>query len=214
MIKPRPELAALPPYRPGRPPGLEGGDFVNLAANENAFGPSPAAVRALAGLALHRYPDMDGPLLLSQLARTWQVPADGIVLGTGSGHLIKCLAEAFIRPGDLVLTARPTFSLYATAAALLGGRVEQLPGDGHQVDFQAFAALAARLRPRLVFACSPNNPTGDALDGETLAELLTALPADGLLVLDEAYVHFAEEPPDAAALVRAGAPIAVLRTFS
>ena len=214
MITPRPELSALPAYRPGRPAGLEDEALTNLAANENAWGPSPAAAASLAAVALHRYPDMDGPHLLRSLAAAWELREDELVLGTGSGHLIKCLAEAFIRPGDLAITVHPTFSLYASSVALMGGRVSHLPGDGHQVDFRRLPELAGRLGPRLVFACSPNNPTGDTLDEATLDAMLAALPQDGLLVVDEAYVHFARRPPDALARVRQGERIAVLRTFS
>ncbi len=214
MITPRPELSALPPYRPGRPAGLEAEALVNLAANENAWGPSPAARASLAAVALHRYPDMDGPHLLRSLEAAWGLRAGELVLGTGSGHLIKCLAEAFVRPGDLAVTVHPTFSLYANSVALMGGQVSSLPGDGHTVRFEELPELVGRLAPRLVFACSPNNPTGDTLDEATLDALLAVLPEDGLLVLDEAYVHFARRPPDAIERVRQGQRIAVLRTFS
>ncbi len=214
MPEPRPELAALGAYRPGRPEGTAGATLVNLAANENPWGPSPGVARRLLSLALHRYPDMAGEQLLAQLADDWQLGPDELLLGTGSGHLIKCLAEAYVRPGDPVVVCDPTFSLYRADAQLMGGRVAALPGSGHSVDFSGLASFVRRTAPRLVFACSPNNPTGDALDAAQVDALCDALPAGSLAVIDEAYVHFAESPADTLGYVRRGAPIAVLRTFS
>lgn len=215
MIEPRPEVLVLPPYRPGRPEGLPpSSPMVNLAANENAWGPSSAAAERMADVVLQRYPDMAGQALLQRLSRSWGLCAQQVVLGTGSGHLIKLLAEAYLRPGDRVVTTFPTFSLYASDSRLMGAEVRALPGDGHGVDFSRLPQFVREAQPRLVFACSPNNPTGDRMDAQTLAALLDAIAPDGLLVLDEAYVHFASDAPDALAHVRAGSPIAVLRTFS
>lgn len=215
MIEPRPELAALPQYLPGRPEGLaQAASFVNLAANENAWGPSPRALEGMSALAVHRYPDMAGLELQASLCDQWQLRAEEVLFGTGSGHLIKCLAEAYVRPHDAVVVVDPTFSLYRSDALLMGGRVEALPGNGHSVDFSALPEFVRRVEPRLVFACSPNNPTGDALDETTFGALVDALPRHALLVVDEAYVHFADNPADALGHVRRGGPVAVLRTFS
>ncbi|MDA8346822.1 MAG: histidinol-phosphate transaminase [Thermaerobacter sp.] len=214
MLEPRPEIQQLPRYRPGRPEGTGSDPAVNLAANENAWGPSPMVAGCLAELGLHRYPDMAGHQLQGKLSAEWGLASDQLMLGTGSGHLIKCLVEAYVRPGDRVVVTEPTFSLYGVDAQMMGGRVVPLPGDGHAVLFASLPDFVREVRPRLVFACSPNNPTGDAIDEGQLTELIRALPADGLAVVDEAYVHFADKPADALARVRSGEPIAVLRTFS
>lgn len=215
MIAPRPEVASLKPYQPGRPQGFAGADVVNLAANENAWGPSPAVRAALASAGdPARYPDMTGDRLLDVLATDWGVPPASLLLGTGSGHLIKCLAETYLRPGDRVVTVSPTFSLYEQAARLMGATVAALPGDGHAVAFERLPEWVGRVRPRLVYLCSPNNPTGDMAPWSVVEAVLESLGDSGLLVLDEAYAPFAERPPDWRRELAAGAPLAVLRTFS
>lgn len=216
MITPRPEVAALHPYRPGRPVSLDPTvPLVNLAANENNFGPSPAVAEALkAFTGWHRYPAMGGADLVSDLARDVGLSPDQVLLGTGSGNLLKCIAEAFLRPHDRVVVAHPTFSLYAQYARMMGAEVVAVPGDGRTVDWHRWVTVVRDARPRLAFLCSPNNPTGDLAGLEVVSETLHALPDDALLVADEAYVHFADGAPDLLAHVRAGSPVAVVRTFS
>jgi histidinol-phosphate aminotransferase len=134
VIEPRPEVQGLPIYRPGRPGHVSAEAVQNLAANENAWGPSPAAVEAWRrwdGGAT--YPDMGGQILKEALEAQWSVPSSAMLLGTGSGHLIKCLAETYLRPNDRVAAVHPTFSLYAQGASLMGAQVAALPGTGHQV---------------------------------------------------------------------------------
>jgi histidinol-phosphate aminotransferase len=190
-------------------------DGVNLAANENAWGPSPAARAALASaIDPARYPDMTGDRLIDALSTAWVVDPASLLLGTGSGHLIKCLAETYLRPGDRVVTVSPTFSLYGQAARLMGAEVHALPGDGHTVAFDRLPEWVDRQRPRLVYLCSPNNPTGDMAPPTVVQVLLQVLGDTGLLVLDEAYAPFAETVPDWGEALRAGAPLAILRTFS
>ncbi|MGC8487977.1 MAG: histidinol-phosphate transaminase [Clostridia bacterium] len=213
MIQPRPEILNLPPYHPGRPSGVAA--VINLAANENAWGPSPAVADALRrwdGVA--RYPDMDGSVLKHQLAAVWKLPEDTVLLGTGSGHLIKCLAETYLRPGDGVVTVFPTFSLYRQGTQLMGGRLLPLAGDGHHVDFSALPAWVEAAKPRMVFLCSPNNPTGDLASAAVIEQTLTALGPDGLLVVDEAYIDFATRAPDLARWVGRRPPLVLLRTLS
>jgi histidinol-phosphate aminotransferase len=215
VIAPRPEVLSLKPYQPGRPQGFAATNPVNLAANENAWGPSPAARAALATVGdPARYPDMTGERLISVLASAWDVSPASLLLGTGSGHLIKCLAETYLRPGDVVVTVSPTFSLYEQAARLMGATVAALPGDGHTISFERLPEWVARVRPRLVYLCSPNNPTGDMAPLSTVTAVLESLSDTGLLVVDEAYAPFAETEPDWREFLAAGAPLALLRTFS
>jgi histidinol-phosphate aminotransferase len=216
MITPRPEVAALHAYRPGRPVSLDPTlPLVNLAANENNFGPSPAVARALSAFTgWHRYPTMGGADLASEIARDVGLRADQVLFGTGSGNLLKCIAEAFVRPHDRVVVIHPTFSLYAQYARMMGADVIAVPGDGRQVDWNRWVDVVRDVKPRVAFLCSPNNPTGDLADAGVVRETLAALPDDALLVADEAYVHFAQAAPDLLAYVRQGAPVAVVRTFS
>ncbi len=215
MIEPRPEVRALPAYRPGRPSGVAADAMQNLAANENPWGPSPRAVAAWrAWDGGSTYPDMAGQMLKEVLEERWGVPPAALLLGTGSGHLIKCLSEAYLRPGDRVATVHPTFSLYAHGARLMGAEVAAMPGTGASVDWGALAGWVARHRPRLVFLCTPNNPTGDVAPRAAIEAVLAALGDEGLLVLDEAYRDFAAAPPDTVSLAARHPHVALLRTLS
>ncbi len=216
LIEPRPEILSLPPYHPGRPTGVT--PAINLAANENAWGPSPRVATAWQSLmsseAVARYPDMEGLVLKETLGRVWGVPAETLLLGTGSGHLIKCLTETYLRPGDGVVTVFPTFSLYRQNAEMMGGRLSWLPGDGHHVDFSKLPAVVEKAKPRMVFLCSPNNPTGDLAPPRVIEEILSVLGTDGLLVVDEAYADFATTRPELMGTIAEKRSLAVLRTLS
>ncbi len=213
MIEPRPEIMNLPPYHPGRPAGVSA--VINLAANENAWGPSPRVVEAWKSWeGGARYPDMDGLVLKDELSRVWGVSRETLLLGTGSGHLIKCLAETYVRPGDGVVTVFPTFSLYRQSTEMMAGRLLPLTGDGHQVDFSRLPAWVEATKPRIVFLCSPNNPTGDLAPSWIIEETLAALGAEGLLVVDEAYADFASAAPDLPKWIGERRTLAVLRTLS
>ncbi len=215
MIEPRECVRDLPAYRPGRPSGLADEALLNLAANENAWGPSPAVQAAWREMGdLARYPDMAGDYLKTRLQAVWRVRADQILLGTGSGHLIKCLAETYLRPGDTMVDVFPTFSLYAQGARLMGAGRAPLPGDGHAVDFAALPDWIRAHRPRLVFLGSPNNPTGDLVGEDVMRAILEAAGGDALVVVDEAYVDFAEAAPDLMRWVADRSNLALLRTFS
>ena len=215
VIEPRPEVQGLPIYRPGRPGHVSAEAVQNLAANENAWGPSPAAAEAWrrwdGGAA---YPDMAGGILKEALEAQWGIPSSAMLLGTGSGHLIKCLAETYLRPGDRVATVQPTFSLYAQGACLMGALVAALPGGGHHVNWAELPDWVARHRPRLVFLCTPNNPTGDLAPTAVMREVLAALGDDGLLVVDEAYRDFALPEPETTRLLGIHANVVLLRTLS
>ena len=213
MIRPRPALDHLHAYRPGRPPGAR--PDVNLAANENAWGPSPRVSDAILQVGVpSRYPELGGLDLAAALGEHLSVSPAHLLFGTGSGHLIKCIAETYLMPDDPVLTVFPTFSLYAHDARLMGARVMELSGDGHAVPWERLPARVTEIRPRLVFLASPNNPTGDALPPPILDEVLARLPDESLLVIDEAYVHFSNDPAGFTPRILSEERVAVLRTFS
>jgi histidinol-phosphate aminotransferase len=214
LIEPRPEVQKLPRYSPGRGTTIDA-SVINLAANESAWGSSPRARAAwLQWDDGARYPDMAGLMLKERLAARWGVPDARIILGTGSGHLIKCLAEAYLRPGDRVATLFPTFSLYAQGAALMGAQVRRTGGRGHQVHLSELGDLVAAEAPRLVFLCSPNNPTGDLVPAAVLRRVLEVAGPDTLVVVDEAYRDFAEDGPELAAWLDEWPTLALLRTLS
>lgn len=217
-----PGIDLLKPYVPGKPVeevkrelGLT--DVVKLASNENPLGPSPLAIeagrKALEGAAY--YPEGSSPHLVQDLARHWDVPAEWICAGNGSDELIHYLGLAYLHPGTELLTADPTFVRYEAAALLNGAAYVAPPVKDYRYDL---AALAEALTPetRLVFIANPNNPTGTYVSRGELERFLEACPPQTLVVLDEAYFEYADaaDYPDGLDYVRAGANVAVLRTFS
>lgn len=217
----RPELERLPRYIPG----LSAEDVkqqaavepVKLSSNENPLGPSPRAVEAMqrAAWEIHRYPDPACRKLREALSRKWSLPPEQIVVANGGDNLITLLAQVMLGPGQVAVVPAVTFATYEIASRLSGARVEKVPMDGPAIDVDAMArALAAGAR--LAFVCNPNNPTGTMLTAREMERLVESVPDGAALVIDEAYVEFVSRPDcaDGPALVRQGAPVVVLRTFS
>ena len=197
---PRPELAAVDPCVHGSlsDPAREAlglGAVLDFSASCNPLGASPSALRALVGVDPARYPD-DGCLALRRaLAGHLRVPPEGIVAGNGSVELIYLLAAAYLRHGDHVLVVGPTFCEYARAAGVQGATVaywEAREELGFVPDPAGIARAVAELRPRLVFLCNPNNPTGAYLRRAAMEAILAAC-RESLLVVDEAYLPFVED---------------------
>lgn len=199
------------------------GTLVELGSNENSHGPSPAAREAVLDClhALNRYPDPSGGDLKRALAAHHGVGADQIALGNGSHELLMMLAQVFAGPGSDVLASRYGFAVYALAAQAAGANLvlapAHLPGEampyGHDL-----AALAAAVGPRtrLVYLANPNNPTGTWFSTAALGRFLQALPATVLVVVDEAYLEYADAPglESALRLQSAHPNLIVTRTFS
>lgn len=217
-----PHLRLLVPYRPGKPIeevqrelGLT--DVVKLASNENPLGPSPRAVVAMrrAARSVALYPDGSGYALVRALARHWDVPSEWIALGNGSDELIHYLGLAYLRPGDEVLSCEPTFVRYRSAAVLNQAEYVAPPLVDFRYDVRA---MAERLSPRtrLVFIANPNNPTGTIVTRDELDWLLDRVAPETIVVLDEAYYEYVDDPayPDARRYVAEGRNVAILRTFS
>ncbi len=217
-------LELIKPYEPGKPIeeverelGLTG--VVKLASNENPLGPSPAALRAVQEqlARLHYYPDGNCYQLKATLAKKIGIDPDEVIIGNGTDELLTLLTLAYINTDDEAVTAQPTFSEYEFALRLMGGvpRAVPLSGDGFSYDFDAFAG-AVNERTRLVFICSPNNPTGTIVQRKPLEKFLDSLPPGILVVFDHAYVEYATDPahPDGIDYIRQGRPVLVLRTFS
>ena len=206
----RPELLALKPYSSAR---LEAGQAqVMLNANES---PEPAFEGD--ELALNRYPDPQPAALLEKLAIAYGVTPAQVYVGRGSDEAIDLLTRAFCRAGqDAVLISPPTFGMYAVAAGVQGAAVVSVPLDASRdfaLESEAVIA-AARTNPvKLVYVCTPNNPTGGAVPRAEVLRLVEALAGRCLVVVDEAYGEYAEEPSLADALGN-HPNLAVLRTLS
>jgi histidinol-phosphate aminotransferase len=225
----RPAIAGLPAYKPGRNPadlareiGVE--RAVKLASNEVAFAPLPAVVQALATAAgeTNRYPDNGAVVLTAALAERYGVDPGQIATGCGAVMLCQQLAQAYTEPGTSLAFAWRSFEMYPLLAQVAGARAVMVPlkpgRDGGPADTHDLDALAAAIdeTTRVVFVCNPNNPTGTAVRRAELTAFLDAVPADTLVVLDEAYREFVTDPdvPDGLELMRGRPNVAVLRTFS
>ena len=203
----RAEIRALAPYSSARMEAR--GGSVALNANESPWPPPGDA-----GATLHRYPDPQPVALVQRLARIYGVRAEQVLVGRGSDEAIDLLVRAFCRAGvDAVAISPPTFGMYAVCARIQGAAVLEIP---LRADFTLDAdALLARLTPavKLVFVCSPNNPTGGLVPLATIERLAEALRGRALLIVDEAYIEFADAP-GAATLLDRYEHLGVLRTLS
>ncbi|WP_093782928.1 histidinol-phosphate transaminase [Actinacidiphila guanduensis] len=215
----RAELDGIPTYKPGRPPARdEGRPAFKLSSNENPYPPLPGVLEAAAAAAasFNRYPDLACSALTAELAERFGVPAAHVATGTGSVGVAQQLVQATAGAGDEVIYAWRSFEAYPIITQISGARAVQVPLDAGEVhDLDAMAA-AITDRTRLVFVCNPNNPTGTAVRRAELERFLDRVPADVLVVLDEAYREFITDPevPDGVDLYRDRPNVAVLRTFS
>jgi histidinol-phosphate aminotransferase len=219
----RADLAAIPGYVPGRNPadlarelGLP--DAIKLASNEVPYGPLPGVVEAAAAAMResHRYPDAGVLALRVALAERHGLDPARLVTGCGSVALAEHLIRASTLPGDEVLYAWRSFEAYPLIAAGAGVRSVRVPITAdHRHDLDAMAA-AVTDRTRLIFVCSPNNPTGPAIGRADLTAFLDSVPDTVLVVLDEAYREFVTDPavPDGLAVAVGRPNVVVLRTFS
>jgi histidinol-phosphate aminotransferase len=204
----------LDPYEPV--PALSP-DTIRLAFNESPLGPFPAAIAAIAEhpeLA-GRYPELDGALI-DRLAALHGLDPEMVALGNGGDAIIGYLSEAYLRPGDEVVTGWPSFPTYLSDAAKQEATVVRVPLRDGAMDLEAMAG-AIGPRTRLVWVCTPNNPTGGAICAAALDGFLDAVDERVLVVVDEAYIEFCEPGSVADAIaeqVRARSNVASLRTFS
>jgi len=219
-----PWVDLLRPYEPGKPVeelarelGVEPDAVVKLASNENALGPSPAAVRALqqAASRMHLYPDGSCFYLARRVSQKLGVTPDWLVFGSGSNELIVLLALVFLRPGVTAVMSQKSFLIYRLVSRTVGAEPIEVPMKGWTIDTHALQEAIGE-DCRLVFIANPNNPTGTAVDRENLEAFLDRLPGHVLAVVDEAYVEFMPEDqtPDLISRMRNGRMICSLRTFS
>lgn len=188
----------IAPYLPGKPVselarefGLAEHDIVKLASNENPRGPSPAVRAAIVAAAeeVTRYPDGNGFALKAALAPRLGVGADGLVLGNGSNDVLELVTQAFLRPGDKAVYSRHAFAVYALATQARGAAGVEVPALAYGHDLAAMRA-AITARTRIVFVANPNNPTGTWVAPDELEAFIAAVPANVLVVLDEAYNEY------------------------
>ena len=218
----RKPIQALKPYVPGKsieevraryaPPVI-----TKLGSNENPLGASPKVIAAL-GEALHKvslYPDGSSRDLRQALAGRFGLVPEQVMVGNGSDEVLLLIAAAFLNPGEKVLVSENTFSEYEFAGRVMDGSIVKIPLRDLRYDLAAFRKKLA-LKPKLVFLCNPNNPTGTYFGHAELEGLLRAAPARTLVVVDEAYCEYADAPdfPRSLELLAAYPNLIISRTFS
>src|SRR3989440_7602988 len=213
----RPPVSFAKPTQSVTTPLAEDGGIVRLSANENPYGPCPKALQAMTdsfGLAC-RYPDEHNNVLIDKLAKLNGVNHDQILLGDGSGEILKLCAETFTRPqnGKLV-AADPTFEAILNNATANGAEVAKVPltsGFAHDLPKMLAAAKGG-----LIYVCNPNNPTASITPKDELHDFIAKTPPDTMILVDEAYFHYADSPDyeSVIPLVREHPNLIVSRTFS
>ncbi|EAR23389.1 histidinol-phosphate transaminase [Nitrococcus mobilis] len=201
-----PGVRELQPYQPGKPIGelareygLSESRIVKLASNENPLGPSPKAIEAVrqAVQDAHRYPDGNGHALRSALAERHGITPERILLGNGSNDLLDLVARTFLGSTRQAVYAQHAFAVYPIATRSAGAEGIVAPANGveHRQPYgHDLAAMTACITPRtrVVFLANPNNPTGTWLAAEELEVFLETVPGDVIVVVDEAYVEYAQ----------------------
>jgi histidinol-phosphate aminotransferase len=212
----RPRLSFAKPTQ-STPTSLTGGNVVRLSSNENPYGPSQKALQAMTdsfGLAC-RYPDEHNNVLIDKLAKLNNVDRNEILLGDGSGEILKLCAETFTgRQNGKLVAADPTFEAILNNASANGAEVVKVPltsSFAHDLSKMLGAAKGG-----LIYVCNPNNPTASITPKDELHDFIAKTPPETMILVDEAYFHYADSPDyeSAIPLVKDHPNLIVSRTFS
>jgi histidinol-phosphate aminotransferase len=171
--------------------GIDPKDVVKLASNENPKGCNPKVVEVIANNA-HKaflYPDDSMFELKDALSSKFSVTAENIIIGAGSDQVLEFVSRALLREGDSVLMSKVTFAMYEIYAKQMGANIVRTPSYEHKVD--EFIEAYREHKPKIVYICTPNNPTGDAISKEDVLKIINAIDKDTLVVVDGAYMEYA-----------------------
>nr|VFK31813.1 MAG: histidinol-phosphate aminotransferase [Candidatus Kentron sp. MB] len=215
-------IRSLQPYRPGKPVEelereLGISDIIKLASNENPLGPGPmareAATRHIGEIG--RYPDGNGFVLKQEIANRLSVPPEMLTLGNGSNDVLELAARVFASQEDEIIFSEHAFLVYPLVTQVIGARGILVPATDFGHDLSAMRK-AITDRTRIIFIANPNNPTGTWVNATALNAFLQAVPSTVLVVVDEAYREYVDEPnyPDCTAWLSRYPNLIVTRTFS
>ncbi len=214
----RPALESIPAYKPGKPPAAGRSASYKLSSNENPYPPLPGVIAAATAAvqSLNRYPDMGVSRLHAALAEKYGVDVTQIASGAGSVAVFYHLLQATCADGDEVVYAWRSFEAYPIAVGLTGAQGVQVPVDNEGRHDLTAMRSAVTDATKVLVVCTPNNPTGPAVHSDELVDLLDTVLPSVLVVIDEAYHEFVDNPlvPDAVEVARGRESVVVLRTFS
>ena len=191
---------------------------IHLNFNENPYGPSPKALAALdaCGDVASRYPGPAEIELTDALAKKYNVTPENIALGCGSTEILRCVDMAFLAPGKNIVAAQPTFEAVLDYAKITRAEPVTIPLTAdHRHDLPKMAA-ACTSKTGVAYVCNPNNPTGTIVWRDELASFIHAVPASTLILVDEAYFDFADDPRYSSAVewIATNPNVVIARTFS
>jgi histidinol-phosphate aminotransferase len=196
-------------------------ELIKIGSNESPYGPSPLAIEAIqqSATGLNRYPPMGDEDLRAAVAGSIGrgLEPDNIVTGNGGCDVLAMIANSFVEPGSEVIICRPTFPVYELTTRRVGAQVVYVDLEPEQFTYDVEAILAAVTeQTRLIYICSPNNPTGSTITPPQMEMLIHNVPPHVLIVADEVYHHFASDStlPDTLAYVKAGHNVVILHSFS
>ena len=191
--------------------------WIKLASNENLFGPSPKVVTAIQNELpnIHLYPEGPCSDLRHALARKFSISDRMVIVSNGTDNLILLIASAFVNQGEEVVMADPTFAIYSNVTQIMGGRPIKIRLKDFTHDLPTMLKKTNR-KTKLIFICNPNNPTGTIVTQAPFNDFLSKLPTHVIVVIDEAYGDFAEDPfyPNGLDYIKEKRQVIVLRTFS
>ncbi len=189
---------------------------VRLSANENPYGPSPAAIAAMrdAFSVASRYPDDEVELLAADVAKLHGMSAGEVILGAGSSEILKLVAAAFTSPSRKLVMASPTFEAIARYAGVAGAEVVNIPLDSNFA--HDLGRMGAVDGAGVIYICNPNNPTGSITPAGALRPFIESVNPSTMILVDEAYHHYASSPSyeSVIPLVKTRPNLIVARTFS
>lgn len=221
-MQPKPNIVHLPVYQPGKPVddvkrelGLT--EVIKLASNENPFGSSPKAKEAIAREMenISIYPDGAAVDLTNAIAGKFGVNPDQIIFGAGSDEIILMIARAFLVPGDETIMADQTFPQYKHNAQIENAVIVEVPLKEGTHDLYSMVERVTD-KTKVIWVCNPNNPTGTINTADEVEWFLSKVPSHVLVVLDEAYCEYIDDPafPDGLKLLKKYPNVILLRTFS
>jgi len=213
----RPPLSFAKLTQPSATSSTAGGTIVRLSANENPYGPSPNALKAMTnsfGLSC-RYPDEHNNVLIDKVAKLNGVDHEQILLGDGSGEILKLCAETFTgKEHGTLIAADPTFEAILNNAKANGAEVIKVPLNSTFA--HDLPKMHAATKSGLIYICNPNNPTASITPKDELRDFIAKTPRETMILVDEAYFHYADSPDyeSVIPLVKEHPNLVVSRTFS